>query len=208
MAQREVDIRREFDPQFLAEQQALQRQYGPTQYAQQLQARQQLDPGGVGTYNALQANAARYLGQGFVDPNQNLAYQTGVRGATGDYLRGAQADPELLRQIEQGVLSQRGGLTGGNAPAMAAAVYTGKRLMDLKQQRFQNLAAAQGWQTPEAQAMAAGLGAMSARGPIQDIMGIQGVQVPSASRYVNPYAGLQGAQYGLQTTRTCSPIIN
>jgi hypothetical protein len=81
---------------------------------------------------------------------------------------------------------------------MAEAVYTGQRLQNLQQQRFQNLAAAQGWQTPEAQAMVAGLGAQSARGPIQDIMGIQGVQVPSASRYVNPYAGLQGVQFGLQ----------
>jgi hypothetical protein len=154
MARRELEIRQEFDPQFIAEQQALQARYGPTQYAQQLQARQQLDPSGVATYNALQANAARYLQQGFVDPNQNLAYQTGVRGATGDYMRGAQADPELLRQIGQGIESRLSGnaLAGGNAPAMARAVYTGQQLQQLKQQRFQNLAAAQGWQTPEAQA--------------------------------------------------------
>jgi hypothetical protein len=97
---------------------------------------------------------------------------------------------------------------------MAEAVYVGQRAQQLQQQRqqasqnflgLQNPAgqAAQGLlafnqlQTPQSQAMQAGYGAMAARNPMTDILGIQGVQAPVANQYVNPNAGQQAAQFGL-----------
>src|SRR6266404_7955882 len=76
MLQMEQENRGLYDPQRIAEQQGLQAQFGPTQYAQQLAALHQLDPTGTA-----------------------LRTQLGTRIA-GDLNRGYSQDPQMLRQEE------------------------------------------------------------------------------------------------------------
>jgi len=241
MLTREMAARTGQDPQRIAEQQALQAKFGPTQYGQQLQALQQLDPYGVamrnqlgqtigdilqrgyvnpqqaGIFGQLGQAVQRNLAQGGVDPTQAAAYRALGQGVMGQYNRGFTASPDLLNQMQQ-TINARQAATGnfmGNAADMAAAVYTGQRAQQLQQQRTQNLAgflniappelgALQSastysqLQSPQQQAIAQGAGFMSLPTPVQQIAGIQGVVPDRSYAYVNPNAGYQGQQFGLQ----------
>jgi len=110
----ELKYRATVNPQELALQQGWQQQFGPTQYRQQLQALQQLDPSG---YAAREAEGQATIG--------NLA-------------RGTTLDPTTLQQISNTIQARQaaGGNIYGNAPAMAQAVYQGQRAQQLYSQRL------------------------------------------------------------------------
>src|SRR5215472_9507727 len=181
MLSREMAARTGQDPQRILEQQALQAKYGPTQYAQQLQALGQLDPYGTfmrnqlgqtignilqrgyvnpqqaGVFGQLGQAVQRNLAQGGVDPTQAAAYRALGQGVMGQYNRGFTASPDLLNQMQQ-TINARQAATGnfmGNAADMAAAVYTGQRAQQLQQQRTQNLAGFLNIAPPEAGALQA-----------------------------------------------------
>jgi len=149
------------------------------------------------------------------EPTRDKAYQALGQQVTGDTLRGTTADPATLRQMTQAILSRQPSLSYGEAQDMAAAVYTGQRGQALQQQRQQatgaflqtatptaqreaSLAQFYGMAPPEAQTLAQAGSYLSSPSQSQMINQIQGVTPPSANRYVNPNAGYQGAQYGLQ----------
>lgn len=128
----ETQYREAIDPLRIAEQQALQDQYGPNQIRQQREALDQFDPNYLNTRELLRTNV------------------------TNDLLRGTQLDPDYARQLEQGV---RGAQTArgnvyGTAPAAAEASVKGKAALDLYQQRLTNVGNFLAGPTPEQQALA------------------------------------------------------
>jgi hypothetical protein len=107
--------------------------------------------------------------------------------------------PEMLHQTTQAILSRSPSLSYGEAQDMAAAVYTGQRGQQLQQQRQQATNQFLSQQTPEMQTYGlAGTYIQPSNSVTGAINQIQGVTAPSAMQYVNPNAGYQGAQYGLQ----------
>jgi hypothetical protein len=196
----EYKYRSLYDPKYIEQQQAEREQYLPTQIGQQLAALQQIDPTGVAIRNQLAGTVGQYLQQGYLNPQQAAAYSALGKSVTGGLTAGTRQTPQQLAEdiatIRAGQAA-RGNITG-NAPATAEAMYAGQKGQQLLAQRQQAGTQFAQLQTPQAQALAAGYGFMGARSPIADIMGIQDISVPSASRYVNPLAGQQGAQYGLQ----------
>src|SRR5262245_55936983 len=80
----ENQFREQYDPTRIAQQQGLQELFGPTQYRQQLQALEQLDPQWFQTHQALGQQIGRDLEQGHHIPEDMR------REAIGS-LRGAQA---------------------------------------------------------------------------------------------------------------------
>jgi hypothetical protein len=192
------------DPEWLAMHRAL-----GTKVSQALQ-RGYLDP--------LQQRAYEQMGAiaGQMDPQRAAAYKALGQQVTGDTLRGATADPATLRQMTQAILSRSPNLSYGEAQNMAAAVYTGQRGQALEQQRQQatqqflqqatpmqqrqgSLAAFYGQAPPSMAALGlAGTYMQPSNAITSQINQIQGVTPPSANRYVNPNAGAQAAQFGLQ----------
>jgi hypothetical protein len=199
---REFAARQQWDPRYIEQQQALQAQYGPSMYRQQLAALQQIDPQGVAMRRALGNQIAANLASPFIDPLQRAGYGVLGRETTGQAARGATFDPESLRQISQSIRSRQGSLSGGRAAEMAEAVGVGLRGEQLRAQREQALGGFLGIQSPEERARQLALAQagsfLSSPTPEQRIAQIQGVQVPSASRYVNPQAGYMGQQFALQ----------
>src|SRR5689334_4897436 len=88
LLRQEEQYRNLYDPQRIQEQQGLQAQFGPTQYAQQLQALSQLDPTGTALRTSLGNQIAGMLGQGYVDPLQARAYNMLGQSVTGQLARG------------------------------------------------------------------------------------------------------------------------
>lgn len=200
MLQQESQYRWLYDPKRVIQQQALQAQFGPTQYAQQLAALKQLDPTGYALRSQLGAKIAGNLTTGQVDPQQAAAYRMLGSRVTGELARGTTRSPEELRQDEQALRaaqSARGNILG-NAPASAEALYLGQRGQQLYQQRLGNVQNYLGLQSPLEKSYAQAGSFLSLPTPIQQIAGIQGVTPDRASAYVNPNAGYQGAQFGLQ----------
>src|SRR2546421_705050 len=82
LASEEAALRIGQDPQRIAEQQALQSIYGPTQYAQQTQALNQLDPGWTGLRRELGSSVARDLSLGGqLTPEMETQLESQIRGA-------------------------------------------------------------------------------------------------------------------------------
>jgi hypothetical protein len=200
MLAQEQAYRSLYDPQRIAEQQGLQGEFGPTQYAQQLAALQQLDPQYMALYGQLGNRIRSDLTRGYSNAQQAQAY--GLLGETtiGDLARGTRQTQDALDQEAQAIRagqSARGNALG-NAPAMAEALYKGQRGEQLKQQRIQNASGFYGLQNPQEKTYAQAGSFLSAPNPIQQIAGIQSVSPDRASAYVNPNAGYQGQQWGLQ----------
>lgn len=196
---REMAARRQYDPQRIEEAQMLQRRYGPEQYREQLDAWKQLDPYGYSTRQSLGQRIQDVLQRGYISPTQKAAYEQLGTGVRGEYARGTTADPESLRQMSQAIRSRQGQDTAlGNAPAMAEAVYIGQRGQQLQQQRTGNIQNFLGIQSPEEKAIAEAGMFQGLPSPMSQINQISSVQPDRASAYVNPNAGYQGAQWGLQ----------
>ncbi len=237
----EMQNRNLYDPQRIQEQQNLQSQFGPRQYQQQLQALQQLDPQGVamrsslgqtiqdalqrGGVNPDQIAAYKKLGglamQGpQIDPNQLAAYNQLGQLTRGEAARGGTASPSVLNQEEQAIRSRQSAnpYSGGNAQAMAEAVYVGQRGQQLQQQRlgnlanftamnspttaakqlaFQNLSGFTNMQSPNERSIAEAGSFLSLPTPESQINQIQGVSPDRANAYVNPNAGYLGQQGAL-----------
>jgi hypothetical protein len=188
------------DQKRILAQQKVQELYGPQQYEQQLAALKQLDPTGYALRENLGGKISGFLDQGYVDPQQAAAYQALGRGTLGEYNRGYDIGPSLGREIQQGI-EARLASTGnwlGNAPTMASAVYRGQRAQQLYQQRLANLMGFTQLRSPEELAVAEAGAFASLPTPIQQIQGIQGVSPDRSWAYMNPNAGYQGQQFGLQ----------
>jgi hypothetical protein len=112
----EQSSREQYDPQRIAEQQSLQDQFGTTQYNQQLQAFNQLDPTYLAAHDQLGANVTNEL-------------------ALGSSL--SPSDQSQLEQYVRAAQTARGN-TLGNAPATQEAYALGDRGRQIQQQRMQN----------------------------------------------------------------------
>ncbi len=149
------------DPARIQQQQALQAQFGPTQYSQQLDALHQLDPqsaslrASLGTtlgnnltgggdpnqsavYNKLQGNVLGNIGTG--DPAQAAVYNQLQGQVQGDLQSGYNLPPDYARELEQsirGAQSARGNVLGQGAVS-AETAFKGKAALDLYQQHLQN----------------------------------------------------------------------
>jgi hypothetical protein len=169
-----IQIYLKYLPELLQQEQANRALYDPQRVAEQQSLQAQFGP----TQYRQQLSALKQL-----DPTgYNLRQQLGGRIA-GDLNRGYTQDPQVLRQEQQAVRagqSARGNIVG-NAAGTAEALYQGQRAQQLYQNRLAEAGGFLGLQTPE-----------------QQIAGIQGVQPDRANAYVNPNAGYQGQQFGLQ----------
>jgi hypothetical protein len=194
----ELQMRQQYDPQYLNQALGLQAQYDPQLATQQLNALQRRDPQWMAMHQNLGQKIGQQLQQGYVDPQQAAAYKALGSQVTSDTLQGAQANPAQLRDMTQAILSRQPTLSSGAAQDMAAAVYTGQRGTQLEQQRQQAANQFLTQQSPEAQANAQAGSYLSSPSQTQMINTIQGVTPPTANQYVNPQAGNQAAQFGLQ----------
>ncbi len=198
-AQAETNIRNSQDAGRIQEQQNLQRIFGPGQYAQQLQALQQLDPTGTALRTSLGGQISNMLGRGYINAQQAQAYGQIGQTALGELGRGTSQSPEMIREDQQAIRAGQAarGNSLGNAPAMAEAIYQGQRGQQLQQQRLQNATSFYGLQSPQAQTLAQSGSFLSLPTPEQQVNQIQAVNPDRSSAYVNPNAGYQGQQYGL-----------
>jgi len=125
----ELDARRTYDPARIADQQALQDQFGPTMYQQQLEALDTLDPNYRNTRELLRTNV------------------------TNDLLKGTELTPEQDRQYTaqfRGAQAARGnGLSV--AAGLAEGVGRAQLGQQMYQQRLQNVGSWLSGQTPEQQ---------------------------------------------------------
>jgi hypothetical protein len=96
---------------------------------------------------------------------------------------GTALDPAFASQVEQSVRQAQAarGNTQGNAPASAEALFKGKAALDLYNTRLAQAGSFLAGATPE-----------------QQLSVIPGVTPDRSSQYVNPNAGYQGQQFGLQ----------
>jgi hypothetical protein len=158
----------------LAQEQMYRGMYDPQRIAEQQSLQAQFGP----TQYAQQLAALRQL-----DPTGYAARQALGQRVLGDLNRGTQLDPEYARQLEQNVRagqSARGNILG-NSAVSAEALYKGQRAQQLYGQRLAEAGGFLGLQTPE-----------------QQVAGISSVYPDRSSAYVNPNAGYQGQQWGLQ----------
>lgn len=127
MLNTEMADRYKYDPQRIAEQQGLQAQFGPTQYAQMLDALKALDPTGYA-----------------------LREQTGA-ALSKDLAAGSNLTSDQSQALEQQIRrsSAARGNTYGQAPVQAEAFTKGMYGMQLYQQRLQNAMNFQNSATPE-----------------------------------------------------------
>lgn len=110
----EADARALYDPQRIAQQQGLQEAFGPTQYAQQRAALEQLDPQGTAIRGQLASHVQGDLASGYNLPE--------------DYSR------ELTSEF-RGAQAARGNNLGDSA-AGAESAYKGKAALDLYYKRL------------------------------------------------------------------------
>ena len=162
------------------------------------QALERRDPQWVEAHEVFGDKVNQALERGYVDPQRAAAYEALGKQVTGDTLRGTTADPATLRQMTQAILSRSPNLSYGEAQDMASAVYVGQRGQALQQQRQQATNQFLGQQSESDLALTAGGRYMSTPGMVQMENMIGGVQAPRQFGYVNPQAGLQGVQLGLQ----------
>ena len=125
----EQNARATYDPSSIASQQRLQGQFGPTQYRQQLDALNQLDP----QSQAIRGNLASHVWQ---DLNSGYRLPEQLNTELTSNIRGAQA--------------ARGNSLGTGAAA-AEAGFKGKAALDLYQQHLTNAGAFLAGPTPEGQ---------------------------------------------------------
>lgn len=190
---KEQQSRELYDWQRIAEQQGLQSQFGPTQYAQQLQALQAIDPAGY----ALREGTAGAL-QGGVNAGTSLT-------------------PDQESQLEQEVRrseAARGNIYG-QAPVEAEAFTKGLYGQNLYQQRlgnalqFQNSATPESWLTaiPPISAdrsmayvnpNAGFLGVNASNAAFQNALGTAGLGMNQQS---NPWMSILG------TAATVAPLL-
>ena len=195
----EMMYRNLYDPQRIMEQQQLQGEFGPTQYSQQLQALDQLDPTGQLLRSSLGQQIQQMLQRGYVSPQQHGVYDLLARSVGGGLAAGTQADPATLRQFQQAA-EARNAATGnslGNAATMASLVYQGQRGQQLQLARQQAAQNFLGLQSPQAGALAQAGSFLSSPTPEQQLGYIQGVSPDRAFAYENPNAGNQAAAFGL-----------
>jgi Chaperone of endosialidase len=128
----ETQTRDTIDPLRIAQQQALQQQFGPTQVQQQLDALHQFDPDSQAVRGSLSKSIQSDLSAGYNLP------------------------PEYARQLEQnarGAQTARGNAYG-SGPAIAETMLKGRAALDLYQQHLQNAGNFLSSPTPEQQALA------------------------------------------------------
>jgi hypothetical protein len=176
-----------------------------------------VDPRQNALYNQLSGTVGQNLAQGALSPEQAAAYKALGQNVTTQMGLGTQLDPAFQRQLQQDIRagqSARGNIYG-NAATSAEALYQGQRAQQLQQQRIGNVQnylqlqnpaqgslnaglGLYGQQTPNAGALAQAGGYLGLQSPEQRIGAIQGVAPDRSSAYVNPNAGYQGQQFGLQ----------
>jgi Glycine zipper len=164
----------QFQPQLLAAEQAARKLYDPQRIQAQQALQQQYGP----TQYSQQLSALQQI-----DP-VGTALRTQVGNAvSSDLALGGQLSPEMEKQLEseiRGAETARGNVLG-NAPAEAEDLFKGQAALSLYQQRLQNAGAFLSSPTPE-----------------QQLLTVQPVAPDRSSAYVNPNAGYQGQQFGLQ----------
>jgi hypothetical protein len=194
----ELAYRQQYSPQFTQQALNLQHQFDPSLANEQLSALQRRDPQWLALHQGLGDKVQQALSRGYIDPQQNAAYQALGKQVTGDTLRGQTMSPDMLHQTTQAILSRSPSLSYGEAQDMAAAVYTGQRGQQLQQQRQQATNQFLSQQTPEMQTYGlAGTYIQPSNSVTGAINQIQGVTAPSALQYVNPNAPSQALQFGL-----------
>jgi hypothetical protein len=196
--QAELANRAQYDPAFIEQALGTQHKYDPALAQEQFDALQRRDPQFVQAHQVFGDKVIEALNRGYIDPTRAKLYEATGKQATGDVLRGATMDPETLRQTTQAILSRSPNLSYGEAQDMATAVYTGNRGQALKSQRQQATNQFLGQQSESDLALTAGGRYMGTPGMVQMENQVGGVQAPRSFGYVNPQAGYQGAQYGLQ----------
>src|SRR5581483_2132288 len=244
----EDQYRNLYDPRRIEQQQALQAQYGPTQYAQQLAALQQLapqwfnlqgqlgsslsanlaNPAGMQRYNqlgsAIDANLAtgqqRYnqLGSA-IDANlatgQQRYNQLGNEIST-QLAAGSSLTPEAQQRTEQAARAAQtargGGSILGPANSIAEAYGVTQAGENMRQQRIQNAMGFQSLnpaymqnalnfqqlQNPYYQAVGSAMNYQNSSNVPQMLQYVQPVTPDRSMAYVNPNAGFQWMQGGLQ----------
>lgn len=129
MLDAEAQYRIEVDPERIRQQQALQEEFGPVQYQQQLDALKQLDPQSFGIRQQLADRVSSDLASGYDLP--------------------AEYETELTNQI-RGAQAARGNILGTSA-AGAESAFKGKAALDLYQQHLQNAGSFLSGPTPQQQ---------------------------------------------------------
>ena len=198
LLQSEYNLRGQYDPRFIEQQQGLQSRYGPNQYAQQLQALDQLNPYFRQVYSALGNNVLQGLSPNnpYVRSANQLALQTGNEARLG-----AQLDPAFQQQLQGEIRAaqEARGNTLGNAAVSGEVLYEGRAGQDLYNQRLQRAESAGQYAAGQRQVPLSNAGQfLSTTSPIQQVGQIQPVQAPDAFRLFNPNAINQGIQLGQQ----------
>jgi hypothetical protein len=194
----EYGYRQQYDPLLIEQQLGLQHKYDPALAQEQRDALQRRDPQWLAMHEDLGGKIKQALDRGYIDKTRQGAYQALGNQVTGDTLRGTTMDPATKHQTIQAILARSPGLSYGEAQDMAAAVYTGQRGQQLLQQRQQATNQFLGQQSESGQALAQAGSYLSSPSTISMENQIGQVQAPRSFGYVNPNAGYQGAQYGLQ----------
>jgi hypothetical protein len=198
LTQKDLELRQRFDPKLIAQQMGIQEQFDPRLAQEQYDALQRRDPQWVRAHQLFGDKVAQALERGYIDPTRAGLYKAAGQRATGDVLRGETMSPKQLHDTIQAIQSRSPGLSYGEAQDMAAAVYTGQRGQQLLQQRQQAANQFLGQQSESDLALTAGGRYMGTPGMVQMENMIGGVQAPRGLGYVNPNAGAQSAQFGLQ----------
>src|SRR4030095_13522237 len=168
----------------------LESKYAPKRERQELRLRREQDAQRIALQQQEQAQFGPTQARQQLDAlkaldpvGYGLRQQLGA-ATSGDLARGTTIDPITLRQISNtlGARQAAGGNVYGNAAAMAQAVYQGARAQELYRNRIAQ----------------AGSVASMLPGYVGAIQGIQGVPPDRQSFYVNPNAGGNAAQFGLQ----------
>src|SRR5581483_2595484 len=226
----EDQYRNLYDPRRIEQQQALQAQYGPTQYAQQLAALQQLAPqwfnlqGQLGS--SLSANLANPAGMqrynqlgSAIDANlatgQQRYNQLGNEIST-QLAAGSSLTPEAQQRTEQAARAAQtargGGSILGPANSIAEAYGVTQAGENMRQQRIQNAMGFQSLnpaymqnalnfqqlQNPYYQAVGSAMNYQNSSNVPQMLQYVQPVTPDRSMAYVNPNAGFQWMQGGLQ----------
>lgn len=195
-AQQEYDLRAQFDPQYIQHQQDLQAQFGPRQYAQMLAAFNQVDPSISQGRNQL----FNYFSNQMQHPQNLDAYNSMHDNLLSQYNLGTQLDPGTMREVEQEI-ARRQASTGnayGGAADIASAYSVGTRGLQLQQQRLNNLEGFYNLTSPQARAAAGMESYLAMPNMAQMVTALPPVMADRAAQYINPNAGAQGVQFGLQ----------
>jgi hypothetical protein len=194
----ETQYREALDPLRIAEQQALQDQFGPNQIRQQRDALDQFDPNYLNTRELLRTNVTNDLLAGG-NPATNAVYQEMQRRVLGDLQSGYNLPADYARELEQ---STRGAQTArgnayGTGPALSESAFKGKAALDLYQQHLANAGNFLTQKSPEQLARENVGNFLAGPTPEQQALAIQAVQPDRGMAYASPAAGTQGANFGL-----------